>query len=90
MVPVLTPGVHAMTLGHVVFVRRGYEHDPVLLAHEAVHVRQWHELGRWRFLRAYLGAYWRGRRSGLGHRDAYWEIPLEREARIIAGEESRP
>lgn len=69
------------------FVRRGFETNPVLLAHEAEHVRQWQELGRWGFLRAYLGAYVRGRRAGLGHQGAYRAIPLEREARIAAGEE---
>ncbi len=76
-----------MTLGHFILVRRGYEHHAQLLAHEAEHVRQWQELGRFRFLREYLGAYLRGRRSGLGHMAAYRAIPLEQAARIAAGEE---
>jgi hypothetical protein len=88
VVPWLWPGIAAITLGTVVFIRRGCEHDPVLLAHEAEHVRQWQEMGRWRFLREYLGAYWQGRRCGLGHAAAYRAIPLEREARIASGEDS--
>jgi hypothetical protein len=48
-------------------------------------VRQWRELGAVRFLSRYLGAYARGRRRGLGHQDAYEAIPLEAEARALAG-----
>lgn len=83
----LTPGIQAMTFGRWIFVRRGCEHHEQLLAHEAVHVRQYAQLGWWRFLVAYLAAYVRGRRSGLGHWDAYRAIPFEREARREAGEE---
>jgi uncharacterized protein DUF4157 len=85
VVPWLTPGVSAMTLGSHIFVRRGNEHDRALLAHELVHVRQWRELGVVGFLRAYLGAYAAGRFRGLGHWAAYAAIPLEVEARDIAG-----
>jgi hypothetical protein len=56
-----------------------------LLAHELVHVRQWRELGAARFLWRYLGAYARGRAAGLGHQRAYEAIPLEVEARDLAG-----
>lgn len=84
-VPVLTPGIAGMTLGRWILVRRGHEHDDVLIAHELVHVRQWRELGAVGFLSRYLGAYARGRRLGLGHRDAYEAIPLEAEARALAG-----
>jgi hypothetical protein len=48
-------------------------------------VRQWRELGAARFLARYLGAYARGRWRGLGHRAAYEVIPLEAEARAVAG-----
>jgi hypothetical protein len=81
VVPMLQPGVDAMTLDRWIFVRRGHEHDERLLTHELVHVRQWRERGVVRFLREYLGAYFAGRRRGLNHREAYLAIPLEQEAR---------
>jgi len=74
-----------MTLGRWILVRRGHEHDDGLIAHELVHVRQWRELGAFRLLTQYLCAYARGRRRGLGHRDAYEAIPFEAEARALAG-----
>jgi len=85
VVPLLTPGIAGMTLGRWILVRRGHEHDRDLIAHELVHVRQWRELGAGRFLLRYLGAYARGRRRGLGHQAAYETIPLEAEARALAG-----
>ena len=84
-VPWLTPGVAAMTVGPVILLRRGYAGDEALLAHELVHVRQWRELGAPRFLWRYLGAYARGRATGLGHQRAYEAIQLEVEARELAG-----
>jgi hypothetical protein len=84
-VPVLTPGIAGMALGRWILVRGGREHDDGLIAHELVHVRQWRELGAARFLTRYLRAYARGRRRGLDHRDAYEAIPLEAEARALAG-----
>src|SRR4051794_38583454 len=85
VVPLLTPGVLAMTLGRYVLVRRGHETNIELIAHELVHVQQWREQGRYGFLRAYLGDYVRGRRSGLGHWDAYRAIDAERDARERTG-----
>jgi hypothetical protein len=84
-VPCLTPGVAAMTLGRVILLRRDHTGDTALLAHELVHVRQWRELGAVRFLWRYLGAYARSRLSGLSHQRAYEAIPLEVEARSLAG-----
>jgi hypothetical protein len=84
-VPCLTPGVAAMTLGRIILLRRDHAADRALVAHELVHVRQWRELGAPRFLWRYLGAYVRGRRAGLGHDAAYRAIPLEVEARQLAG-----
>jgi hypothetical protein len=84
-VPRLTPGVAAMTLGRFVLLRRDHAGDTALLAHELVHVRQWRELGAVRFLWRYLGAYFCGRRNGLSHQRAYEAIPLEIEARTLAG-----
>ena len=84
-VPWLTPGVAAMTLGPVILLRRDHATDEALLAHELVHVRQWRELGVPRFLWRYLGAYLRGRLGRLSHQEAYEAIPLEVEARSLAG-----
>lgn len=84
-VPCLTPGVAAMTLGRLILLRRDHAADEALLAHELVHVRQWRELGAVRFLWRYLGAYARGRAAGLSHQRAYEAIPLEAEARQLAG-----
>jgi len=85
VVPWLTPGVAAMTLGRVILLRRDRRRDRALLAHELVHVRQWRELGPGRFLWRYLGGYVRGRMAGLDHQRAYEAIPLEVEARELAG-----
>lgn len=85
VVPWLPPGVAGLTLRRLVMLRRGYEADEDLICHEMVHVRQWLELGVPRFLWRYLSAYARGRLSGLGHQAAYRGIPLEVEARRIAG-----
>ena len=85
VVPMLTPGVVAMTIDRWILVRRGHEADVELIAHELVHVEQWRRLGVVRFLRGYLGAYVRGRRSGLGHWPAYRAIPFEAEARLRSG-----
>jgi Domain of unknown function (DUF4157) len=85
VVPFVARGFAGMTLGRWILLRRGHEHDRRLLAHELVHVRQWRELGVLRFLWRYLGAYLRGRVRGLRHRAAYAAIPLEQEARRLAG-----
>jgi hypothetical protein len=85
LAPWLPSAIDAITLGRCNVVRRGLERDRTLLTHELVHVRQWRELGVARFLARYLGAYARGRSRGLAHHDAYAAIPLECEARAVAG-----
>jgi hypothetical protein len=85
VVPRLAPGVHAMTLGRWILVRRGHETNAGLIAHELVHVEQWRLRGAVRFLVEYLGAYARSRRAGLGHWKAYRAIPFEVEARLRSG-----
>ena len=87
VVPVgrLPLGVAGMTLGRFILLRRDHATDERLLAHELVHVRQWRELGVPRFLWCYLSAYTVGRAQGLSHDDAYRAIPLEVEARRLAG-----
>lgn len=87
IVPVrwLPLGVAAMTLGRIILIRRDHRGDEALLRHEMVHVRQWHALGVARFLWRYLSSYLAGRLRGLSHQDAYQAIPLEVEARRLAG-----
>jgi hypothetical protein len=85
VVPVLTPGIVAITVGRYVLVRRGREHSIALIGHELVHVEQWRTRGAVRFAVEYLGAYVKARRAGLGHWDAYRAIPFEQEARLRSG-----
>ena len=82
--------VAAMTLPWAIYVRpdvlAGDRHRlATLLVHEMVHVRQWRTFGTLGFAKAYLTGYIAGRRRGLGHYRAYLAIPLEAEAREIAG-----
>ena len=77
-------GAAAITLGRWISVRRAACHNEHLLRHELAHVRQWRELGWLGFLRRYLAAYLAGRLRGLGHWDAYRQIPLEVEAEAEA------
>jgi hypothetical protein len=85
VVPVLTPGVAAMTLGRWILVRRGSDRDVGLLAHELVHVQQWREHGAIPFLARYLFDYLRGRLRGEPHWAAYAAIAFEAEARERSG-----
>lgn len=80
----MPPGADAITLGRVVSVRTRAASSSRLLRHEAVHVRQWRELGVVGFLGRYVGAYLRWRFRGYGHWAAYRRIPLEVEAEWIA------
>ena len=75
-------GSDAMTLGRFVLVRSDDDRsgERKLLAHELVHVRQWHEAGRWRFSGKYLGDYFRELWKRRCHRDAYLAIGAERQA----------
>ena len=54
-----------------------------LLAHELVHVRQYRELGPWRFRWAYVREYLAGRARPLGHEAAYRNISFECAAREL-------
>jgi len=55
-----------------------------LMVHELTHIEQWRRLGPFGWGRSYLGDYFRGRRSGMRHHDAYRAIGLEAEARDTA------
>ena len=74
------PGASATTLGRVILVRSGCEHDEHLLRHELEHVRQWREFGVLGFLVRYLAPYVRWRLRGYPHWGAYRRIPFEIEA----------
>ncbi len=82
-VPILPPGADGMTLGHHVLVIDDTDRSGrrTLMAHELVHVRQFAELGRTRFLIRYLAGYLQALRRTRRHRDAYLAIPAEIEAR---------
>lgn len=83
--PVWPKWAGAMALPGAIYLRPDQTDVPpavlgALVAHELVHVRQWHALGLVGFLRHYLVDYLRGRRRRLGHRGAYRAIGLEAEA----------
>lgn len=85
-VPVLPFGAVAMAVGRYVLLRADHDRsgNRKLLAHELVHVRQWHEAGRLAFLRAYCGDYLRALRLHRRHHDAYRAISAERQACVEA------
>ena len=85
-VPVLPFGSSGMAVGRFVLLRTDNDRsgNRKLLAHELIHVRQWHEAGCWAFLWAYLGDYLRGLKHHRRHRDAYLAIRAEREAFALA------
>lgn len=73
---------------HRVYLAAGWQDDAdaellALLAHELVHVRQYRDLGAWRFRWAYLREYLGGRLRRLGHDAAYRNISFERAAREV-------
>lgn len=83
------PGITAVAMPWGIYVHPDRLDAPLerlgpLMVHELSHIEQWRSLGPIRWLRSYAGDYLRGRRAGLGHRDAYRRIGLEVEARDIA------
>jgi hypothetical protein len=76
----VSPGASATTIGSWILVRKGREHDPLLLRHELVHVAQYRRLGFIGFLARYLASYFAFRLSGYPHWAAYRRIPFEIEA----------
>jgi hypothetical protein len=85
-VPALPGGYSGMTLGRWILLRA--EAAPTgtsaLVAHELVHVRQWHEQGVARFLGRYLSDFGRGLARHHRWRAAYRDISFEVEARAEA------
>ncbi len=80
-VRILPPGSSGMTVGHQVLLRRGHEGNRKLVAHELVHVAQYADRGRIRFLTRYLLDYGRNLVRLRNHRQAYLAIPAEVAAR---------
>ena len=79
----LPPAADGMTIGRFVFLRDDNisKSGSSLIAHELVHVRQFAEMGAFRFFSAYLSAYFKNLWRLKNHRQAYLQIPLEQEAR---------
>ena len=85
-VPVLSPGMHGMTLGRLILVLHDDDRTGrrKLLAHELVHVEQYARLGVAKFLWRYVGEYARNLWRLCSHRRAYRAISFETEARASA------
>ena len=82
-------GISAVAMPWAVYVHPGHLNRPPgdlgpLIVHELTHIDQWRRLGPVGWARAYLGDYFRGRRRGVGHVEAYRGIGLEVEARETA------
>lgn len=82
-------GVRGVTLWRVVLADpEMFDEEPDRLArfviHELVHVRQFAELGYFRFMFRYVRDYLKGRFRGQDHRTAYLAISAEEEAREVA------
>jgi hypothetical protein len=90
----VAPGSSAMTIGSWILMRRGHEHDRLLLRHELVHVGQYRRLGIPGFLVRYVGGYLRWRLRLYPHWAAYrrisFEIEAEWRARRAFAEDSTP
>jgi len=77
----------AQTWGETVLVTPGLLAHPRgarTLAHEACHVAQYRRLGSFGFWGVYLAGWLRGLVVTRSAFRAYWELPLEREARRAA------
>ncbi len=80
------PAYTGITLGNWIFLMVDQPQDgtSVLLAHELVHVRQWQEQGKVRFLVDYLRCFIKGYKKQRSWSCAYREIDAECEARAEA------
>lgn len=90
-VPLLPGGYSGLTLSNLVLLARsvGPNDSSSLLAHELVHVRQYHEQGLLRFAWNYGQAFLGGLRTHREWNKAYRDIPAEQEARHLAGQWAR-
>ncbi len=82
-VPSLPGGYAGMTLGYTILLAEQIDEqgNSPLLAHELVHVRQWHEAGRLGFSGAYLRSFAHGLGRHRSWRQAYLSVEAEAEAR---------
>lgn len=87
-IPFIPGGYSGITLGNVIALTGQEPQDgtSALLAHELVHVGQWFELGRSRFVRFYLGQFARGLMKLRSWNQAYLSIDLEIQARSGASD----
>lgn len=85
-IPALPGSYVGITLGRHVFLATDVPDDgaSLLLAHELVHVRQWHDQGVVGFGRRYLGAFARALTRTRSWNASYRAIPAEVEARVEA------
>ena len=85
-IPALPGNYVGITLGRNVFLATDIPDDgqSLLLAHELVHVRQWHEQGVVGFGRRYLWAFVRSLPVTRSWNQSYRAIPAEAEARAEA------
>lgn len=82
-IPSLPGSYVGITLGRHVFLATDVADDgqSLLLAHELVHTRQWHEQGVVGFGRRYVGAFVRSVLRTHSWNESYRAIPAEVEAR---------
>src|SRR5262245_34133838 len=80
--------VVALTLGRRIWISPEAGDREAVIRHEMVHVRQMAEHGIFSFLWKYGVHYMRNRRRGMGHHEAYLQIPFEVEA--LAAERAEP
>lgn len=85
-IPALPGSYVGVTLGRHVFLATEVVDDgeSLLLAHELVHVRQWHEQGVIGFGRRYIWAFLRSMPRTRSWNASYLAIPDEVEARAAA------
>ena len=85
-IPALPGSYVGITLGRHVFLATDVPDDgeSLLLAHELVHVRQWHEQGVIGFGRRYVWSFLRSMASTRSWNASYRAIPAEAEARLEA------
>lgn len=85
-IPALPGSYAGITLGRHVFLATDVADDgtSLLLAHELVHVRQWHEQGVIGFGRRYVGSFLRTIPRTKSWSGSYQGIPAEQEARAEA------
>ncbi len=90
-IPALPGRYLGITLGRHIFLATDVsdDGDSSLLAHELVHVRQWHEQGAVRFIVRYVGSFLGSLPSTRSWNRSYRAIPAEVEARSEATRWSR-